>query len=98
MAIETVSLGKMRQEGWAFGVTEGARYYLPKGDYTVLASGSGEGSFMSSEGYSYNSPSGRFMIERWGIEWVEFTGKILQVAIIPGRVGGKAPSTTPPTS
>lgn len=98
MAIKTVSLGKMRGEGWVFQPIENTRYYLPKGDYTFLvarlSSSTGEVGVIPSAGGNY-SYSGSFSAARGGIEWVEFYGDIWKAAIVPGAVANKAPGTTP---
>ncbi|MGJ4089636.1 hypothetical protein [Corynebacterium macclintockiae] len=99
MAIKTVSLGKMRGEGWVFQPKEDTRYYLPKGDYTFLVAGDPYGSsylgIIPSTRYFYSKKDRVYSAEIKGVEWVEFRGDILQVAIIPGAVMNKTPRATP---
>lgn len=99
MAIKTVSLGKMRGEGWVFQPQKDTRYYLPKGDYTFLVAGEPYGSshlgIIPSAGRFYSNTDRVFSVEIRGIEWFEFRGGILQVAIIPGAVMNKTPRATP---
>lgn len=101
MAIKTVLLGKMRGEGWLFQPKENVRYYLPKGDYTFLAVisfGSTRGISIFTGGDKPDVIKSSLFVTKMGIEWVEFTGDIWQVAIVPGAVEGKAPWTTPAPS
>ncbi|MGJ4136622.1 hypothetical protein ACN4D5_06555 [Corynebacterium macclintockiae] len=99
MAIKTVSLGKMRGEGWVFQPKEDTRYYLPKGDYTFLVAGEPYGSsyldIIPSTRHFYSKKDRVYSAEIKGVEWFEFRGDILQVAIIPGAVMNKTPRATP---
>ncbi|MGJ4094711.1 hypothetical protein [Corynebacterium macclintockiae] len=98
MAIKTVLLGKMRGEGWLFQPKENVRYYLPKGDYTFLAvisPGSTRGLSIFAGGGRPDLIKASVSVTKRGIEWVEFSGDIWRVAIVPGAVEGKAPGTMP---
>ncbi|MDK8889838.1 hypothetical protein QQA05_00215 [Corynebacterium macclintockiae] len=98
MAIKTVLLGKMRGEGWLFQPKENVRYCLPKGDYTFLAvisPGSTRGLSIFAGGSVPDLIKASVFVTKRGIEWVEFSGDIWRVAIVPGAVEGKAPGTMP---
>lgn len=89
MAIKTVSLGKMRGEGWVFQPQKDTRYYLPKGDYTFLVAGEPYGSsyigIIPSAGRFYSKKDRVYSAEIQGLSGLSFVATFCRWRLSPGR-------------
>lgn len=98
MAVKTVSLGSIGREGWVFTPTPGVRYKVRKGTYTFL--GVKEGGYsgeiwLLTNGAEKYPTANDFVSARTGVEWVEFSGGIWKVGIVPCDSHTTAPPLSP---